>query len=59
MKHLISGVLTLFCAVCMFLSCSDQKKNTPTYIKEITFKEATKDYLLASTSRTYTWFSWK
>lgn len=48
MKHFISAFLAVFCAVCIFLSCSDQRKNTPTDIKEITFKDPSKDYLLAS-----------
>ena len=48
MKHFISAFLAVFCAVCMFLSCSEQRKNTPTDIKEIIFKDPSKDYLLAS-----------
>jgi len=51
MKHTIIRLLVLFCAGILVVSCREQKKSTPAGVdvKEVTFKEAPKDFLIAST----------
>ena len=50
MKHTIIRLLVLFCAGILVVSCREQKKSAPTGadVKEVTFKEAPKDFLIAS-----------
>ena len=50
MKHTIIRLLVLFCAGILAVSCREHKKSTPTGadVKEVTFKEAPKDFLIAS-----------
>ena len=50
MKHTVIRLLVLFCAGILVVSCREQKKSTPTGadVKEVTFKEAPKDFLIAS-----------
>ena len=50
MKHTVIRLLVLFCAGILVVSCREQKKSAPTgaYVKEVTFKEAPKDFLIAS-----------
>ena len=50
MKHTIIRLLVLFCAGILAVSCREQKKSAPTGadVKEVTFKEAPKDFLIAS-----------
>ena len=50
MKHTVIRLLVLFCAGILAVSCREQKKSTPTGadVKEVTFKEAPKDFLIAS-----------
>ena len=51
MKHTVIRLLVLFCAGILVVSCREQKKSAPTGadVKEVTFKEAPKDFLIAST----------
>ena len=50
MKHTIIRLLVLFCLGILVVSCREQKKSAPTGadVKEVTFKEAPKDFLIAS-----------
>ena len=50
MKHTVIRLLVLFCAGILVVSCREQKKSAPTGadVKEVTFKEAPKDFLIAS-----------
>ena len=50
MKHTFIRLLVLFCAGILVVSCREQKKSTPAGVdvKEVTFKEAPKDFLIAS-----------
>ena len=50
MKHTFIRLLVLFCAGILVVSCREQKKSAPTGadVKEVTFKEAPKDFLIAS-----------
>ena len=50
MKHTVIRLLVLFCAGILVVSCREQKKSAPTGadVKEATFKEAPKDFLIAS-----------
>ena len=50
MKHTFIHLLVLLCAGILVVSCREQKKSTPTGadVKEVTFKEAPKDFLIAS-----------
>ncbi len=50
MKHTVIRLLVLFCAGILVVSCREHKKSTPTGadVKEVTFKEAPKDFLIAS-----------
>ena len=50
MKHTVIRLLVLFCAGILVVSCREQKKSTPAGadVKEVTFKEAPKDFLIAS-----------
>ena len=50
MKHTVIRLLVLFCAGILVVSCREQKKSAPTGadVKEGTFKEAPKDFLIAS-----------
>ena len=50
MKYTIIRLLVLFCAGILVVSCREQKKSAPTGadVKEVTFKEAPKDFLIAS-----------
>ena len=50
MKHTIIRLLVLFCAGILVVSCREHKKSTPAGadVKEVTFKEAPKDFLIAS-----------
>ena len=50
MKHTIIRLLVLFCAGILVVSCREQKKSASTGsdVKEVTFKEAPKDFLIAS-----------
>ena len=50
MKHTIIRLLVLFCAGILVVSCREHKKSIPTGadVKEVTFKEAPKDFLIAS-----------
>ena len=50
MKHTFIRLLVLFCAGILAVSCREQKKSAPTGadVKEVTFKEAPKDFLIAS-----------
>ena len=51
MKHTFIRLLVLFCAGILVVSCREQKKSASTGsdVKEVTFKEAPKDFLIAST----------
>ena len=51
MKHTGIRLLVLFCAGFRVVSCREQKKSASTGsdVKEVTFKEAPKDFLIAST----------
>ena len=51
MKHTVIRLLVLFCAGILVVSCREQKKSASTGsdVKEVTFKEAPKDFLIAST----------
>ena len=50
MKHTVIHLLVLLCAGILAVSCREQKKSAPTGadVKEVTFKEAPKDFLIAS-----------
>ena len=50
MKHTIIRLLVLFCLGILVVSCREQKKSASTGsdVKEVTFKEAPKDFLIAS-----------
>ena len=50
MKHTVIRLLVLFCAGILAVSCREHKKSIPTGadVKEVTFKEAPKDFLIAS-----------
>ena len=50
MKHTFIHLLVLLCAGILVVSCREHKKSTPTGadVKEVTFKEAPKDFLIAS-----------
>ena len=50
MKHTFIRLLVLFCLGILVVSCREQKKSAPTGadVKEVTFKEAPKDFLIAS-----------
>ena len=50
MKHTFIRLLVLFCAGILVVSCREQKKSASTGsdVKEVTFKEAPKDFLIAS-----------